>query len=81
MHTAETAPPITGGSLVTEVLRRHPATLPVFLQHRMHCPGCPMAPFTTLAEAAAEYGVDDAELLGALCGTAAASTAGAGAAR
>lgn len=51
------------------------------LQRRMHCPGCPMAPFMTLAEAAARYGVGDAELLGALCGAAAAAAAEAGAAR
>lgn len=66
MQTVETASPITGSSLVAEVLRRHPATLPVFLQRRMHCPGCPMAPFMTLAEAAAKYGQDDAELVSAL---------------
>jgi hybrid cluster-associated redox disulfide protein len=76
MQTAETAPPITGSCLVAEVLRRHPAALPVFLQRRMHCPGCPMASFMTLAEAAAKYGQDDAELLGALR-SAAAGEAGA----
>jgi hybrid cluster-associated redox disulfide protein len=72
MDKLETAPPLDGNSLVAEVLHRHPATLPVFLQRRMHCPGCPMAAFMTLAEAAAKYGLESGELLGALRAAAAA---------
>jgi hybrid cluster-associated redox disulfide protein len=48
---------ITGDSLVAAVLNNRPATLAVFLRRGMHCPGCRMAPFMTLAEAAASYGL------------------------
>ena len=43
---------------VSDVLAAIPAAARVFLDHGMRCPGCPFAPFETLAEAAAIYGVD-----------------------
>lgn len=46
-----------------EVMRRHPATIRVLLAHRMACPGCPMAPFMTVAEAARAHGVEVDALL------------------
>lgn len=48
---------------VAEVMRRWPETVPVFLRRTMACPGCPMAPFMTLAEAARSYAVDAADLI------------------
>ncbi len=66
MQPADTLRQITEESLVAEVLHSHPATLAVFLRRRMHCPGCHMAPFMTLAEAAAEYRLDSAELVSEL---------------
>ena len=47
---------------VGELLRRFPLTVRVFLDHKMNCPVCPIAPFMTVDEAAGEYGVDAAEL-------------------
>lgn len=47
---------------VGELLRRFPLTVRVFLDHRMNCPVCPIAPFMTVDEAAGEYGVDAAQL-------------------
>ena len=47
---------------VTEIMRQWPQTVPVFVQFRMKCPGCLLAPFMTLAEAAAEHNVDLAPL-------------------
>jgi hybrid cluster-associated redox disulfide protein len=35
----------------------------VFVRRRMACPGCAMAPFMTLAEAAASYGLDPHQLV------------------
>ncbi|TDL79421.1 DUF1858 domain-containing protein [Palleronia sediminis] len=35
-----------------------PATVAVFVRHRMLCPGCPIAPFHTVVDACAEYGLD-----------------------
>ena len=44
-----------------EVMKRWPATVPVFIRHYLACVGCPFAPFETLAEIPAIYGlcVDD----------------------
>lgn len=43
---------------VGEVLERWPASAAFFTRRRMACPGCAMAPFMTLREAAGEYGQD-----------------------
>jgi hybrid cluster-associated redox disulfide protein len=50
-------------SLVGVLLEEHPETLTVFLRNRMHCPGCVMARFMTVGEAAANYRLDGAELV------------------
>lgn len=39
---------------------RWPAAANVFLSHRMVCFGCPIAPFHTVIDACAEYGLDEA---------------------
>lgn len=41
---------------VDDVMARWPDTVPVFHRRRMACPGCVMAPFMTVAEAARSYG-------------------------
>jgi hybrid cluster-associated redox disulfide protein len=48
---------------VQTVLDTWPSTCEVFIARRMACVGCDMAPFMTIAEAAAAYGisVDDLE--------------------
>lgn len=40
---------------VAEVMRRWPTTIGVFIDLHMHCIGCPIATFHTLAEAANEH--------------------------
>lgn len=45
-------------SLVGDVMRRWPATMRAFLDHRMHCIGCPIACFHTVKDACHEHGVD-----------------------
>lgn len=47
---------------VKEIMGRWPETVPVFLRYRMRCPGCLLAPFMTLSEAAIEHGVEMAAL-------------------
>lgn len=47
--------PLGPGLIVADVLARWPQAAQVFFRHRMACVGCPMAPFQTLAEAAAIY--------------------------
>ena len=41
--------------IVADVLARWPETVPVFLNRRMGCVGCTMAPFEILAEVAKNY--------------------------
>ncbi len=40
---------------VSEVMRRWPQTISLFLQYGTACPGCPVATFHTVQEAALEY--------------------------
>ncbi len=42
---------------VAEVMQRWPATVPVFIRYCLACVGCPFAPFETLAEIPAIYGL------------------------
>lgn len=51
---------------VDQVLARWPQTIPVFLHHHMACAGCVMAPFETVAEAAAIYHLELPRFLNAL---------------
>ena len=50
------------GFPVAEVMDRWPVSVGVFNRRRMACPGCVMAPFMTVAEAAISYGLSPAEL-------------------
>lgn len=61
-----TKPSIERDSIVREVMDAHPETFAVFLRRRMHCPGCVMAPFMTLEEAAANYSADPTDLVAEL---------------
>jgi hybrid cluster-associated redox disulfide protein len=49
--------------LVDDVMRRWPATIRVFLNHGMHCVGCPIACFHTVEDACREHKVDRAGFL------------------
>lgn len=48
--------------IVGDVMERWPQTVEVFVRRRMACPGCVMAPFMTVAEAARSYDVPDGDL-------------------
>lgn len=73
------------GLTVAEVMDRWPASVGVFNRRRMACPGCVMAPFMTVAEAARSYGLPPAELAAdlveAIGADAAAAASGCGGAR
>jgi hybrid cluster-associated redox disulfide protein len=43
--------------IVADLMARWPQTVPVLLRRRMSCPGCLMAPFMTVKEAAREHGI------------------------
>lgn len=54
---------IESTQLVDDVMRRWPATIRVFLKHKMRCVGCPIACFHTVDDACCEHGVDRAHFL------------------
>lgn len=43
---------------VDDIMRRWPGTIRAFLDHRMNCPGCPIACFHTVADACREHHVE-----------------------
>ena len=58
--------PFDAYTSVDEIMRRHPATIAVFLRHAFGCVGCPVAPFHTVVDACAEHGMDLETFLGEL---------------
>lgn len=44
---------------LADLMAAWPSTIPVFLRHRMLCVGCLIAPFHTIVDACAEYGLDE----------------------
>ena len=57
------AAPVELADNLQATLDRGPATLRVFVDRRMACPGCTMAPFETVADAADAYALPREELL------------------
>lgn len=53
---------------VKEIMDRWPETASAFISRRMHCVGCPIGPFHTLADAAAEHRLDEQALEAAIEG-------------
>lgn len=51
---------------VSEIMTRWPQTIRVFLDLRMHCVGCPIGLFHTLADAADEHRLDLDQLAAAI---------------
>ena len=58
----------TPDMLVDEVMARWPATIRVFLDHRMKCVGCPIASFHSVDDASREHELNPAAFLLALRG-------------
>jgi len=48
---------LTADLTIATVLDAWPQTIPLFIDHRMACVGCAMAPFDTLADVATIYGL------------------------
>lgn len=53
---------VTANNTIAELLAVHPAAARVLVNHRMHCVGCDIAPFETIGDACAIYGVAVEEL-------------------
>jgi hybrid cluster-associated redox disulfide protein len=58
--------PIELSSNLEATLAGRSGVVTLFLSRRMACPGCPMAVFETLADAARNHGMDGDELLAAV---------------
>ena len=59
-------PKLMADLTVAEVMDRWPQTIPVFFRYRMACVGCPIAPFETMAEVTAIYGLNLSRFLNEL---------------
>ena len=44
-----------------QIFRCWPASVGLFLDRRMHCVGCPIAPFHTVRDACREHGIGERE--------------------
>ncbi len=49
---------ITREMPIGTIVQEHPETVPVFLQHGLHCIGCHVAAFESVADGAAAHGID-----------------------
>ena len=52
---------------LADLMEAWPETVPVFLRHDMLCVGCMIAPFHTVVDACAEYGLVIDEFVAELC--------------
>lgn len=57
---------IAASTPVDTIMRKWPGTIREFLNHRMNCPGCPIACFHTVADACREHHVDIEDFLAGL---------------
>lgn len=48
---------LTANTTIAELLATHPSAARVLVSHRMHCVGCDIAPFETIGDACAIYGI------------------------
>jgi hybrid cluster-associated redox disulfide protein len=58
--------PVESHQVVDDIMRKQPRTIAVFLQFRMLCVGCPIAPFHSLEEACQAHGIDQELLIAQL---------------
>jgi hybrid cluster-associated redox disulfide protein len=54
---------VTPDMIISEVLRMDRGTAPIFLNHGMHCLGCPSSSGESIAEACAIHGIDAEKLV------------------
>jgi hybrid cluster-associated redox disulfide protein len=63
MSMAANEVPLTANNTIAELLATHPVAARVLIDRRMHCVGCDVAPFETIRDACAIYGVAIDEFL------------------
>ncbi len=57
---------ITSDMIIMDVLRMDRTTAPIFMQHGMHCIGCPSASGESIEDACMVHGIDAKKLIDAL---------------
>ncbi len=57
---------VSGDMIIMDVLRLDRTTAPIFMQHGMHCLGCPSASGESIEDACAVHGIDSQKLIDAL---------------
>jgi len=57
---------VTGDMIIMDVLQMDRKTAPIFMQHGMHCIGCPSASGESIDDACMVHGINPAKLIEAL---------------
>jgi len=57
---------ITKNMLIGDVVKKHPESVNVMLEHGMQCIGCHVATWETLEQGAASHGIDVKKLVDSL---------------
>ena len=57
VHMDSTHSQLTKNNTIAELLATYPVAARILVSHRMHCVGCDIAPFETIADACVAYGV------------------------
>jgi hybrid cluster-associated redox disulfide protein len=57
MNDPQKIQPITADCLVQEVVERHPQVVVILARHGLHCAGCYISPYHTIADSAREYAI------------------------
>jgi hybrid cluster-associated redox disulfide protein len=55
MDTTQPSTEITADTLVQDLIEQYPRAIRVFSRHGLHCVGCYISPFHTIADTAREY--------------------------
>ena len=54
---------ITKDMLIGDIVKKHPKSVEIMLEHGMHCVGCHVATWETLEQASAGHGIDVDKLI------------------
>jgi len=57
VHMGSAHTQLTKNNTIAELLATYPVAARILVGHRMHCVGCEIAPFETIADACVTYGV------------------------
>ena len=64
MAGKKSAEPVKKDMVIAEVVTKYPDTIPVFLEHGLHCIGCHVAASETVEQGAFAHGMDEKAFAG-----------------